>query len=56
MASSADRDAFEGCGRCGERLAGPEWYPATTCAGPDGEVRIVSFCDERCLTAWNAAR
>ncbi|WP_459193852.1 DUF7576 family protein [Halosimplex sp. J119] len=56
MASAADRETFDVCGHCGDRLAGPEWYPATTRVGTDGEVLVVSFCDDGCLAAWEAAR
>ncbi|WP_436924723.1 DUF7576 family protein [Halosimplex amylolyticum] len=53
MASSADRDVFEVCGRCGERLAGTDWYPATTRVRADGTRLVRSFCDGDCLAAWD---
>ncbi|WP_415381659.1 hypothetical protein [Halosimplex sp. TS25] len=53
MASSADRDAFEVCGRCGEPLAGTDWYPATTRLRADGTRLVFSFCDRHCLAAWD---
>jgi len=53
MTSSSGSDCFDACDYCGARLAGTDWYPARTDVGVNGTVTIRSFCDERCLSAWD---
>jgi hypothetical protein len=54
MATTPAAPVFEACAQCGESFARGVRYPVVVLHDPSGDVRLHTFCDERCRQAWEA--
>lgn len=49
-------DPFDVCAHCGARFETGVRYPVATWRDEDGELYVVSFCDDACEAAWKRDR
>ncbi|WP_435359353.1 DUF7576 family protein [Haloarchaeobius sp. DFWS5] len=50
--ADTERATDASCEVCGDSVETTEWHPAATQSDDEGNIQILTFCDEQCRDHW----